>query len=303
MICFYHSADLDGHCSGAIMALANPGCELYPIDYGDEFPWEKLEEHDDVAMADFSLQPPEDMDRLFHSVKGKFTWIDHHKTAIDWYEENKVELHGSSDYVVVLENGKAACELAWEHYFSDNLPIAVYYLGRYDVWDHEKSDKIMPFQYGMRLIETDPRSVMDMWRRLLDAHVWTEDMRVAYVNQIISDGTIVLRYENQQSELYAKVYSFEARLGDLRCIVLNRGMTNSKAFDSVWDPDKHDAMLLFTSRGTHYKFSLYTTKDDVDVSAVAKHLGGGGHAKAAGFTSTYLPFVVPGDDRSVRGIV
>ena len=38
MKCFYHSADLDGQCSGAIVKLARPDCELVGIDYGDPFP-------------------------------------------------------------------------------------------------------------------------------------------------------------------------------------------------------------------------------------------------------------------------
>jgi hypothetical protein len=42
MICFYHSADLDGHCSGAIIKKVHPECELIGINYGDEFPWDKV---------------------------------------------------------------------------------------------------------------------------------------------------------------------------------------------------------------------------------------------------------------------
>jgi phosphoesterase RecJ-like protein len=34
------------------------------------------------------------------------------------------------------------------------------------------------------------------------------------------------------------------------------------------------------------KGSFRTTRDDIDVAAWAKTLGGGGHKKAAGFTST-----------------
>lgn len=37
---FYHSADLDGFCSGAIIKYSFPECELIPINYGDTFPWE-----------------------------------------------------------------------------------------------------------------------------------------------------------------------------------------------------------------------------------------------------------------------
>ena len=34
-ICFYHKADLDGVCSGAIVKHFVPDCELYGFDYGE----------------------------------------------------------------------------------------------------------------------------------------------------------------------------------------------------------------------------------------------------------------------------
>ena len=39
-ICFYHKSDLDGVCSAAIVKRFVPDCELYGVDYGEEFPWE-----------------------------------------------------------------------------------------------------------------------------------------------------------------------------------------------------------------------------------------------------------------------
>ena len=44
------------------------------------------------------------------------------------------------------------------------------------------------------------------------------------------------------------------------------------------------ALILKELPGNQVKGSFRTTRDDVDVSAMAKALGGGGHKKAAGFT-------------------
>lgn len=44
------------------------------------------------------------------------------------------------------------------------------------------------------------------------------------------------------------------------------------------------ALILHEKEGGEIKGSLRTTKDHIDVSAVAKYLGGGGHKKAAGFS-------------------
>ena len=72
MKCFYHSADLDGHCSAAIVKAVCPECELIGINYGDAFPWDLFVEAEErksgsiilpakepetVYMVDFCLQP------------------------------------------------------------------------------------------------------------------------------------------------------------------------------------------------------------------------------------------------------
>jgi nanoRNase/pAp phosphatase (c-di-AMP/oligoRNAs hydrolase) len=76
-------------------------------------------------------------------------------------------------------------------------------------------------------------------------------------------------------------------------------MTNSQTFDSVWDPEKYDAMLTFGWRRGQWTVSLYSVKQDVDVSEVAVKHGGGGHKGAAGFQCTELPFRL--DCRSGEG--
>ena len=103
-ICFYHSADLDGHCSGAIVRKKYPDVELIGINYGDEFPWEKIPGNL-VIMVDFSLQPFDDMVRLLEM--GDIVWIDHHKSAIEDYNNHKF----STKHVAMLNEKKAGCEL------------------------------------------------------------------------------------------------------------------------------------------------------------------------------------------------
>jgi len=57
MKCFYHGSDLDGYCSGAIVKYRYPECEMQPIDYGAQFPMDKIELGETVYMVDFALQP------------------------------------------------------------------------------------------------------------------------------------------------------------------------------------------------------------------------------------------------------
>ena len=109
MKCFYHSADLDGHCSGALIKMAYPDCDLIGINYGDEFPWLAVNSQDQVFMVDFALQPFELMQVL--AQRCDLTWIDHHKSAIEEARDLpffKFERHR-------LEIGKGACQLVWEY--------------------------------------------------------------------------------------------------------------------------------------------------------------------------------------------
>lgn len=280
MICFYHKSDLDGHCSGAIVKDYYPDCEMIGIDYGDEFPWERVKPLEVVFMVDFSL-PEADMRRL--SNLAVLHWIDHHKTAIDWAVAGGFWASGGQ----LLEIGEAACELTWRYLRPDEpMPEAVYLLGRYDVWKHHEVENALEFQYGMRLRDTDP-SNRDEWAWLF----WHKELCVM---QVVRDGRMVLLYEDKQNAKYADGYAFELAFEGLRFVALNRGCANSKAFDAVYDSEMHDAMMLFCFNGQSWKVSLYSDKESVDVSAIAKKYGGGGHKGAAGFHCESLPFSVSG---------
>lgn len=277
VLCFYHSADLDGHCSGALVRRAHPSGELIGVNYGDEVPWSKIGSNTKVIIVDFSF-PMEDMVRIEALCK-KLIWIDHHKSAID---DAKAANFSPDGYRVI---GRAGCELAAEFFFrfqSGGEPRAVHLLGRYDVWDHGAHPDVLPFQMGMRFEDTRPEND-DLW------HGVFYDLSVS--ESIIERGRVLLQYQDQENEKYAKSCAFETELMGLRCIAVNKRLTNSKIFDAVYDPERHDAMLTFGWQGGKWCCSLYTgNRPDVDVSVVAKAFGGGGHAGAAGFSCENLPF-------------
>ncbi len=157
MKCFYHGADLDGHCSGAIVKYRYPECEMYPINYGDEFPWDEIKPDEIIFMVDFCLQPHDKMkllgDTLLH-------YIDHHADAVTAMR-NMLDPNGFTWIGKPCLGEKAACELTWEYLFPDKpVPLAVKFLGRYDVWDHA-DDRTLPFQMRMRMEDLDPKNWED----------------------------------------------------------------------------------------------------------------------------------------------
>lgn len=279
IVCFYHSTDLDGHCSGAIVRKALPQAHLVGVNYGDGVPWDLINKDTLVVIVDFSF-PMADMHRIQAEAKG-LVWIDHHKSAIE--AAGKEYFYSSG----IRRIGDAGCELAWEYFFNiGTMPRAVRLLGRYDVWDHQDLE-VLPFQMGLRLYDTSPECDKT-WEPLLQG-----TYPVDAIGRILGEGYTILRYQDKQNEMYAKSCAFETELGGLRCIAVNRRLTNSKIFDSVYDPERHDAMLVFGWQKGEWCCSLYTgNRPDVDVSKVAKGFGGGGHAGAAGFSCSVLPFAL-----------
>ena len=293
MKCFYHSADLDGHCSGAIVKYAHPEAKLIGFNYGNDFPWDSITSGEDVVMVDVSL-PIEDMVRLARRCKetgGQFYWIDHHISIIrdfDALPEDDRMLFNAS-----LSTEKAACELCWEFFYTSSVPESIRLLGLYDSWRFtpDREFYVKSFQYGLRAQgDTRPEKSMPMWRDLFHD-------RPALFDKIRIEGSTILDYQLRQNEIACRKCAFETTLkspdGNLefRCIAINSNFANSDVFRSVYNPERHDAMLCFyMGKRREWVVSLYSTHDDLDCSAMALAFGGGGHKGAAGFRCKELPF-------------
>ena len=170
-ICIYHSIDLDGWMSAAIVkhwwiknqqsnngkitgGIIN-GRDIYVdvingdslffigYNYGQHIP--DLSEYDKVIMCDISF--PIDVMRKLFDYK-ELIWIDHHKSAIEdnWAIDD--ETNGLRDTKF------AACELTWKYFFpNETMPEIVRLLGMYDSFRHKGMDeetKVLEFQYGAR---------------------------------------------------------------------------------------------------------------------------------------------------------
>jgi oligoribonuclease NrnB/cAMP/cGMP phosphodiesterase (DHH superfamily) len=265
---------MDGFCSGAIVKYKYSECELIGINYGQPFPWDKIIPLETVVIVDFTLQPFEDMIRL--NKTNKLIWCDHHKTALEESEKFNFSASGGQNCRI----GTAGCELTWEYLFpNDPLPVSVYLLGRYDVWDHV-DPRVLPFQYGIRRYDTRPEN-QELWKSLFEGEI-------EIIDDITYEGNILLSYETEQNMRYAKSCAFEIDFEGYKAIVMNKGFTNSLAFDSVYNPEKHDIKIAFVRRKDYWTVSLYSNK--IDVTEICKKFGGGGHREAGGFQSSTCPF-------------
>lgn len=273
MICIYHSRDLDGFTSGAIVKRKYPEAKLIGYDYGQDLPLDQIPAGEPIIMVDVSM-PMDTMNMLNEHSNHQFTWIDHHISAInDYYSSPYMD-----QWEVALENGKAACEISWDYFFpEERMPEFIELLGMYDTWRNQDKIKwdrwIMPFQFGMRQICNSPET--------LPSYLFKDNGSdlVAISNQ----GKSILSYKASSDALMCKRAAFEAKIGGMRAICINSCGLNSDAFKSVYDEKKHDVMVPFFFDGKKWIFSLYTTHENVDCSIIAKKMGGGGHKGAAGF--------------------
>lgn len=274
----YHKADFDGIASAAILKSKYPEAKFYPYDHGLPF---DMPGDVHVHMVDISL--PMRIMRDIGVAAKSFTWIDHHRSAINDYNENYVIGRELEPLIhPILLEGEAACELTWSHCYTDQpMPQAIWLLGRYDVWDmsdmEEWTERILPFQYGMRSISNDLESFP---MGLLN----NESATTHRIEEIIEFGKKIMSYQDMQNEKMAEGIAFECRWKRFRVIAMNASGGNSRMFESVYDPSEHDLMMPFSFNGECWKVSLYTTHDHIDCGDIARtYRKGGGHPKAAGF--------------------
>jgi oligoribonuclease NrnB/cAMP/cGMP phosphodiesterase (DHH superfamily) len=282
----FHSADFDGHASGAIARFVFENIlveefTMHGYNYGNPFPHEKFQPGDNLIFMDVVYQPYAEIkewkDRYGYNIK----IIDHHKSFIDM---------DVKDYIdeAVLDSSKSGCELTWEHFFPENkMPKFISLLGRYDVWD--KSDdrrwnnEILPFQMGFNLFDTNPADDKAFHKTWLPLFEMSRKDVAEWVDEVVYKGKLLKKYQDNMHKKTASWASEELKFMGRKAIVINSPERTSHLFNSIWDEKRYDLMLVYSRSKFGITASMYTTRDDVNVSEIAKQLGGGGHPQAAGF--------------------
>lgn len=130
------------------------------MDYGREFPFDKIKKNETVYIVDYSIEPSE-MDKLLE-ITPNVTWIDHHISAIKKYKNYDKEIRG------IRYDGVAGCMLTYcylkhmtdrgdgdikpfEESMTEDAPMFTKLIADYDVWT---------FKYGHLTKEFHERQVM-----------------------------------------------------------------------------------------------------------------------------------------------
>ena len=298
-VCIYHSIDLDGFMSAAIVkhwhieylnSISNKITETNTLDfigynYGQPIP--DLSGYDKVIMCDISF-PKEEMRKLFEQRLNNFVWIDHHISAIK--EVGRIIPMKFTEEISIKHS---ACELTWQYFFpNEQIPEIVRLLGRYDCFGHKGTDeeqKVLEFQYGARNYITNYESAYKWLVRSLNAindnttpekdvhkvgkHIYAYLCTEA--KQVYKNGFVIqFLIPKEQAPQFGFKYKF---------ICINKERFNPINFGIDYHKDGYDGAACFHFNGTHWCFSLYNDNGLVDCSQIAKQFGGGGHKGAAGF--------------------
>lgn len=263
-VVLYHANCLDG--AGAAWAFwrryGDDGVTYIPCQYGNTLP-------DGMAgtmvfMLDFSAKREQIIDMC--AVADSVVIIDHHKTA----EADLADLD-AKNLTVLFNQDRSGAFLTWQYLFGDELPpMFLRHIEDRDLWR---------FRYrgtkdacaGMKLYgDFRDLGAVESLEGLTRA---TENGRAinAFLQQRIDE---VLAGDPEFTEHGAPVYNIP---GFMISETLHHAL------------DKHPcapyAAAYFDLPGKRV-FSLRSTDDRDDVSAIASERGGGGHRNAAGFTTT-----------------
>lgn len=263
----YHANCPDGFAAAFVASLyfgedreKTGPVSFVPASYGDALP--EIEDGCDVFILDFSY-PREVLVEL--SQRCMVRVLDHHKTA-------QAALEGLA--FATFDMTKSGAVLAWEYFFpTEPVPMMLLYVMDRDLWQWKLPNSK---EFNAGLWRGLPRDFLS-WKTVKKHWPGSKVELVAAGKAIaFSDGLMV---ENLcRAPVWLRVLNYTVPA--VNCPVLQSEIGHEllqlypfAPFAAVW-------WVLEDGKPT---FSLRSREDGVDVSAVAKEFGGGGHKAAAGF--------------------
>lgn len=268
----YHANCWDGFCAAWVARKALGDIEAIPAHYGQSPPNVSGRE---VYVLDFSYSF--DVMADMASASRYFTVLDHHKTAERALADLEAmfithNMAGRARYGVDRSGGR----MAWEFFGSiggwDGMdsPWLVDYTEDRDLWRHElpHSEEI---NAALRSYPLD----FDLW----DRFGAVKDV----VNQtfLVQEGTAIRRAERQIVDAHVR-NAREVELSGHRILSVNATVLFSEIAGELAKGRPFGA-CYFDRQDGRRQWSLRSSESGVDVAAIAKSRGGGGHIHAAGF--------------------
>jgi len=254
-----HHNDNDGFCAAWLAKryfdqFETP-VEFFETNYGQEPP-DVTDK--DVYILDFSY-PRETLEAIKAAARSILV-IDHHKTA-------QTALEGLDYCIFDMEH--SGCQLTRKHF---GLPghWLVDYVEDRDLWQW----RLDWSREVNAALSSYPKS-FDVWDALASRQ---------FPDDLMKEGIVILRYQERLVER-ACLCAEEVELDGHRIPIVNATNLQSEIGSKLCEGKPFAATFSASIDGS-LTYSLRSDENGLDVSEIAKKLGGGGHRRAAGFKAT-----------------
>lgn len=268
--CYYHAGCPDGFgAAWAVWRAWGPSGHFVARGHSDDLD-AFAHEGDEVVFVD--IAPTVEKAIELGEVAGKFVILDHHLTARDRFSDDPRLLPSLADrgHLVRFDLAHSGAVLAWNHFHPEEpVPALLAYVEDQDLWN-------------WKLPESDAvNAVIGSYPR--DFESWGTLARRSW-EDLAREGAPLLRAQRVDVE-QALRFAHPVRVGDMRIEAVNalhhrshigHELSKRAAFG-------HPVGLAYRMCGSRVDVSIYSI-GDVDVSAMARRYGGGGHRNASGFS-------------------
>lgn len=260
-LCIYHANCADGFTAAwVVRRRLGPDVAFHPGVYQDPPPDVT---NKDVILVDFSYKRPvlEQIRKQANSV----LILDHHKTA-------EADLKDLPGVYAVFDLDRSGARITWDHFYPGVVPPSLLlHIEDRDLWRFRlpKTREIQAavFSYSYQFA------------------VWDELM-ARDVEELASEGVAIERKHHKDIAELLPVVTRSMWIGGYQVPVANLPyLFSSDAGHALAVGQPFAACYMDTPEGR--VFSLRSTPEGLDVSAIAKQYGGGGHRHAAGFRVSY----------------
>lgn len=264
-LCIYHGNCADGFGAAWVFKTqADREFDFHAGVYQNEPP---NVEGRDVYLVDFSYKRA--VVEQIRERASRVVLIDHHKTAI----EDLQPLIDSKAIEALVDLNHSGAMLAWQWFHGPHMeaPALLKHIEDRDLWRfalaHTREIQANVFSYPY------------------DFSVW-DDLMNRPVEQLVAEGQAIERKHFKDIEELTKVVTREFTIGGHTVPVANLPYTLTSDAGHLLAKGKPFAGCYWDTPDGRV-FSLRSTEEGLDVSAIAKAYGGGGHRNASGFRVPY----------------